>query len=336
MHDYIPKSKKSERVKKLINEALDILNSVGIPFAGKSPRGLESMAMVFLAVAGVTKSWKDAKGQNENRHLTTREIIKFINENYEENISSGSYDDIRRKHLRLPFLADLILNSANNPFAAANDPKRGYTISADFRSLIIYYNSDEWDIKLRLFNKNKEPLSEILKRKRDLPKIRITLPSGVILDFSQGGHNQLQREIIEEFLPRFGKGCEVLYVGDSTNKYLLREDEKLRDLGFFELSHDSLPDIVAYNPSNNWLFLIEAFFSSGPMSEERMLELKKALKDCKADLIFVTAFTSRTDFKKNASQIGWESEVWTADNPDHLIHFNGGKFLGPYKPQEDQ
>lgn len=330
MNDYIKKSKKSEPTKRLINEALDILESVGIPFDGKRERGLESMAMAFLAVAGVKKSWKEAKGQNEHRHLKTRDIIKFINENYEENISPGSYDDVRRKHLKLLVLADLVLNSADNPSAAPNDPTRGYTLSGEFKELINYYGTEEWQIKLKLFTKNRPSLQEILKHKRDMPKVRVTLPSGHILDFARGGHNQLQREIIEEFLPRYGFGCTVLYVGDATDKYLLREDDKLKDLGFFELSHDSLPDIVAYNKERNWLYLIEAFYTSGPMSEERILELKKSLKNCTADLIFITAFTSKTDLKKNISDIGWETEVWTADNPDHLIHFNGGKFLGPY------
>jgi len=330
MHDYIPKSKKSESIKNLINEALDILQSVGIPFSGKLERGLENMAMAFLAVAGVSKKWKEAKGQSENRHLTTREIIKYINESYEEKRSSGSYDDIR-DHLKLPVLANLILNSADNPSAAKNDPTRGYTLSSDFKDLLLFYNTLEWDIKLKLFVKNKPSLAEALQRRRDIPKVKIKLPSGHTLDFSQGGHNQLLREVIEEFLHRYGNGCEVLYVGDAANKFLLREDGKLQDLGFFELSQGSLPDIVAYDAEKNWLYLIEAFYTSGPMSEERILELKKALKDCKADLIFVTAFTSKTDFKKNVSDIGWESEVWTADNPDHLIHFNGGKFLGPYK-----
>ncbi len=335
MIDHIPNSTKNEINKRLINEALDIIDSVGIPLSGKRSRALENMAMSFLAVAGITKSWKEAKGQNEHRHLKTREIIKFINENFEENISPGSYDDIRRKHLKLLVLADLILNSANNPSAAQNDPTRGYTLSSEFKSLITYYGSNEWDIKLKLFLKNRPTLSEILQRKRDLPKVRITLSSEHILEFSQGGHNQLQREIIEEFLPRFGVGCTVLYVGDATDKFLHRDDDKLKELGFFELNHDSLPDIVAYNPDKNWIYLIEAFFTSGPMSEERMLELKKSLKDCTADLIFVTAFTSKGDFRKNVTDIGWESEVWTADNPDHLVHFNGGKFLGPYQTKKD-
>lgn len=330
MIDYLQKSSKSDNIKKLINEALDILKCVGIPFSGKRERGLESMAMAFLAVSGVKKSWKEAQGQNEHRHIKTRDIIKFINENYEEQISPGSYDDIRRKHLKLLVLADLVLNSADNPSAAPNDPTRGYTLESEFKSLITFYGTTEWEIKLKLFTKNRPSLNEILQRKKDMPKVRVTLPSGHILDFARGGHNQLQREIIEEFLPRFGAGCNVLYVGDATDKYLLRDDDKLMELGFFELSHDSLPDIVAYNQEKNWLFLIEAFFTSGPMSEERILELKKALKDCKADLIFITAFTSKNDFKKNVTEIGWESEVWTADNPDHLIHFNGDKFFGPY------
>lgn len=328
--DYYPKSKKTETVRKLINEALDILKSVGIPFDKKTPKALQSMAMAFLAVAGVTKSWKEAKGQNEHRHLKTREIIKFINEHFEENISPGSYDDMRRKHLKHMVLADLILNSADNPNAATNDPTRGYTLSGEFKSLITFYNTKEWDVKLRLFNKNRPSLEEILKRKRGIAKIPVTLPGGQKLELSQGGHNQLQREIIDEFLPRYGNGCEILYIGDTSNKYLIREDKKLLDLGFFELSHDSLPDIVAYDSKKNWLYLIEAFYSSGPMSEERIFELKKSLIGCKADLIFITAFISQTEFKKNVTDIGWESEVWTADNPDHMVHFNGGKFLGPY------
>lgn len=334
MSPYIINSQKSPDVLKLINEALDILERVGIPFEGKRPRGLECMAMAFLAVAGITKSWKEAKGQNENRHLKTREIISFINEHYQESISPGSYDDIRRKHLKLLVLTDLVLNSADNPTAAQNDPTRGYSLNNEFKELIVFYGSSQWEIKLKLFLKNRPSLSELFQKRRDLPKIKVQLPSGQTLSFTRGGHNQLQREVIEEFLPRFGNGCQVLYVGDAANKYLLRDEKMLKELGFFELSSDALPDIVAYDVNKNWLFLIEAFYTSGPMSEARIFELKRLLRDCTASLIFVTAFVSKADFKKNIEDIGWETEVWTSDNPDHLVHFNGDKFLGPYAPKE--
>jgi type II restriction enzyme len=330
MENYIKKSSKSAHNQKLINEAISILDSVGIPIKKKRERGLEMMAMCFLAVAEVTKSWKQAKGQNENRHLRTRDIIKFINENYEENISPGSYDDIRDVHLKLLVLAGLILNSAKKPNAATNDPTRGYTIDSEFKNLLIHYGSNQWDIKLKLFLKNKPPLSEILAKQRNTAKILVKIPNGTTLLFSQGGHNQLQREIIEEFLPRFGFGCHLLYIGDTKNKILYKNDEILNRLNFFELLHDELPDIIAYSEEKNWLFLIEAVYSSGAMTEERIFQLKKALENCPADIIYVTAFTSRADFKKHILDIAWETEVWTADNPNHMIHFNGDKFLGPH------
>ena len=331
MKTYIPKSTKSQNLQKLINEALDILESVGIPFENKTEKALQSMALCFLAVAGVTTSWKQAKSLKENRHLTTREIIKFINETYDEKISSGSYDDIRRKHLRLLVLGDLIINSGKNPKAATNDPTRGYSLDTEFKNLVIFYATKDWEIKLKLFIKNKTPLAEILERKRNIEKIAVKLPGNKIIELSKGEHNQLQREIVEEFLPRFGKGCEVLYIGDTLHKILHIEEEKLNELKFFKLSNEDLPDIIAYNKKKNWLYLIEAVYSSGPMSETRVLELKKMLKDCTAYLIFVTTFISKTECKKWILDIAWESEVWTADNPDHLIHFNGDKFFGPYK-----
>ena len=331
MKEYIIKSAKSRKTIKLLNEALDILESVGIPMEKKTERAKEHMAMAFLAVAGVTGSWKEAKGQDDNRHLKTRTLIEYINAHYEETISSGSYDDLRRKHLKQLVLSDLVLNSADNPNASPNDPTRGYTLASDFKNLITYYNSNDWAIKLKLFNKNRLPLSEILRRKRDLPKIPITIPGGHKLEFALGGHNQLQREIIEEFLPKFGGGCEVLYIGDSTNRLLFKQDLKLRELGFFELSNEFLPDIIAYDPEKNWLYLIEAVYSSGPMSEERVFELKKLMSKCKAEPIFITAFTTRSDFKKYVLDIAMETEVWTADNPEHLVHFNGDRFLGPHK-----
>lgn len=329
MKNYITKSRKSETTQKLINEALDILESVGIPI-DKSERTLERMAVCFLAVANVTNKWNEAK---ENTNLKSRAIISFVNEHFEENISSGSYDDIRRKDLKLLVLADLVENSGVNKGSATNDPTRGYSLKADFRNLILTYNTTNWEDSLKVFIKTKPSLSEILERKRNIEKIPVTLPNGKPLKLSLGKHNILQKEIIEQFLPRFGSACVVLYIGDTSNKSLHIETTELKNLNFFDLSHDELPDIIAYSKKHNWLYLIEAVHSSGPMSETRVLELRTMLKDCKAELIFVTSFSTKAEFKKWMLDVAWETEVWIAENPDHLIHFNGHKFLGAYKPE---
>ncbi len=329
MKNYISNRNKSKAIQKITNEALYILESVGIPFKTKSERGLERMAVCFLAVAGITKDWKKAKSLEDNIHLKTRDIINIVNRNFEENISSGSYDDIRRKDLKLLVLADIVLNSGANKGAATNDPTRGYSLHPDFKKLIVTYKTDKWNKSLKAFKKNKPNLSEILARKRNLDKIPVKLPNGKPIELSLGEHNILQKQIIEQSLPRFGSDCEVLYIGDTSNKILYIEKTELKKLNFFELSHNELPDIIAYSKKKNWLYLIEAVHSSGPMSETRVFELKKMLKDCKAGIVFVTTFLTKTDFRKWVLDIAWETEVWTADNPDHLVHFNGHKFLGP-------
>jgi hypothetical protein len=330
MKNYIPRSTKSEHIQSLINESLYILECVGIPLNSKSERGLERMAVCFLAVAGVTGDWKRAKGADDNYHLKTREIITIVNKSFQETISPGSYDDIRRKDLKLLVLADLVVNSGVKNGSATNDPTRGYALHPDFKNLIITFNTGLWKKTLIEFNSVKLPLSEILERKRNLEKIPVKLPNNIILELSLGEHNILQKVLIEEFLPRFGSDCNVLYIGDTSNKILHIEIEELKKLNFFELSHNELPDIIAYCNKNNWLYLIEAVHSSGPMSETRVFELKKILKNCKAELIFVTGFLTKQEFKKWMLDIAWETEVWIAENPDHLIHFNGHKFLGSY------
>jgi type II restriction enzyme len=157
------------------------------------------------------------------------------------------------------------------------------------------------------------------------------MPTGKEIVFSPGGHNQLIKDIIEKFLPRYGFGAELLYVGDAAHKLIHIEEEKLRQLNFFELSHGELPDVVAYAHEKNWLFLIEAVYTSNPISPSRHLQLKTLTEKCSADIIFVSAFLNRDNFKKFVHEISWETEVWIAEDADHLIHFDGEKFLCPYK-----
>ena len=97
-----------------------------------------------------------------------------------------------------------------------------------------------------------------------------------------------------------------------------------------------MPDVIVYTEEKNWLILIEAVTSHGPVNPKRRGELKTLFESSKAGLVFVTAFLDRRAMVKYLSEISWETEVWVADAPTHLIHFNGERFLGPYESQDEE
>lgn len=257
----------------------------------------------------------------------TENVKSLKNTNYGENISSGSYDDIRRKDLLLPVQAKIVLNSSSFDSQATNNPTSGYALNPLFADLIKCYGTSKWKKSLPKYKKQVESLKDELEQKRNLEKIPVELPSGVELELSAGEHNVLQKCIVEDFLTRFGMGAEVLYIGDTSDKFLYRNDEILNQIGFFTLEHEELPDVVAYCREKNLLFLIEAVHSAGPMSEIRVRKLKKQLEKCMAIPIFVTTFLNKKEFRKWVTEIAWETEVWISESPEHMIHFNGYKFL---------
>lgn len=318
---------KTDSVKQLYSDMLDILSIIGIPMEGLGPRRLEKMAGACLATGGITTSLKEAKSLMNGIFLKTRDIIDFENTHFGENISRGSYDDIRRKDLKPLVEAGLVINSSILDQSATNNPNRGYALDAQFAKLLTLYGTKQWEAKLSIFLEKRQKIREEMEHRQEMKQVPITLPSGVMLALSAGEHNLLQKKIIEIFLPIFGMGAQVLYLGDTSNKYLFKKEEELQALNFFTLEHDELPDIVAYSKEKNILFLIEAVYSSGPMDEIRVNRMKKQLAKCTANIIFLTAFLNKNDFKKWVTDIAWGTEVWVADNPEHLIHFNGHKFL---------
>lgn len=159
-----------------------------------------------------------------------------------------------------------------------------------------------------------------------------------MIKLSPGKHNQLHADIVYEFCSHFvGEGGRLLYIGDTASsrneggKLMFLEVDYLESLGVPPMSHDKLPDVMVYNESRERLFLIEAVTSHGPVSPKRWVELEDTFKDYKAGLVYVTTFSDRAEFRKNAADIAWETEVWIADNPYHMIHFNGNRSLGRMK-----
>lgn len=286
--------------------------------------------MAFLAVVDLAASgrWNEAKDLDTPRKLLTREIIRYWRERFNEDVSDSSYDDIRRKDLLHLHMAQVV--ATDDPTKDQNDGTRGFGLNPEFSEIVRTFGSETWEIDVQAFVAKHGTLQERLNRPRGLLTTKVILPSGEELSFLGGPHNQLQKALIEEFLPRFGNGAEVLYIGDTAKKYDFLKRERLAQLKFFDVQESKLPDAIAYSESKNWIFLMEAVYSSNPISSERRLVLAQLLKDCTGLPVYVTAFLDKATFRKFSFDIAWETEVWIASDPDHLIHFDGEKFLGPY------
>lgn len=314
-----------------VAEALDILVSFGVPTDAMTVRRKQKMAKAFIAVAGLKPgmSWSNARANDPNHRPRSREVIAWMNTHLGESISMSSYDDIRRKDLILAVEAGVVLKAAGNEDAATNDGTRGYGINPDFLVQIKKYGTPKWRASLAAFMNGKVKLVDELKNKRERSMLPVKIGDKDVV-FSPGEHNQIQKAVIEQFLPRFGFDAEVLYVGDTADKFLFVDKVQLVALQFFELAHEKLPDVLAFSKSKNWLYLVEAVHSANPIDAMRKRTLEQLTKKCSAQIIYVTAFLNRAAFKKFAGDIAWETEAWIAEDPEHLIHFNGDKFMGPH------
>jgi hypothetical protein len=163
-----------------------------------------------------------------------------------------------------------------------------------------------------------------------LGQFAIELPDGSLFIAPRVRWCILIKAIIEQFCPAFASGGVVIYIGDTENKFVHLEVERLKSLGVTLDPAAKIPDVIVHYTVKNWLLLIEAVTSAGPVDGKRRKELKELFAGCKAGLVFVTAFETRRVMQSFVSQIAWESEVWIAEDPDHMIHFNGDRFLGPY------
>lgn len=317
-----------------IAEAQLVLAELGVPMETFTKRRRERVALALLAIANLTpdKRWSEAEAFKDakSHKLTSREIIKYWKKHYKQKVADSSYDDVRRKDLVWLVEAGIALPSAGKPTATTNNPTRRYAVTQEAGAALVTYGQKEWPKAAAAFRQQSGELRKKLARHREQSKVCVTLPGGKPLELKAGKHNEIQKAIVEEFLPRFAPGSQVLYLGDADQKALHLEEVALRDLGFFELAHDALPDVVAFYPAKRWLLLIEAVHSSNPISGLRHLMLERMTSRCTAPRVYVSAFMDRKSFGKWLADISWETEVWLADTPDHLVHFNGDKFLGPH------
>ena len=160
--------------------------------------------------------------------------------------------------------------------------------------------------------------------------IPVRMKDGQYPHFTPGAHNHLIRVVVEKFVPRFMPGSDLIYVGGLGEKWAYRDESECKAQGILLDERRKMPDVVVHDRKRDWLVLVEVVTSHGPVSPKRLEELKILFEKARAGLVFVTAFPTRDGMTKYFNELAWETEVWVAEHPDHLIHLNGSRFLGPY------
>lgn len=301
-----------------LEDAKKLLNALQVTQKQQS----DMCCYVILAMAGLKAHDKWVSSTNE--WIRIHDVIAFTRDNYGVAYAENSRETIRKQAMHHFRNAAFIEDNGK----ATNSPNYRYRLTGEMLTLMRSYGSREWKAKLTSFLSNHESLIDLYSSKRDFNRMPVKI-NDKDFTFSTGDHNRLQKAIIEEFAPRFAPNTECLYVGDTTEKDLVKNEERLKELGFEITLHDKMPDVVLYSEEKNWLFFIESVTSVGPMEPKRIIEIEDMTQGVTAGKIYVTAFLNFKTFKKFSESLAWETEVWIADMPDHMIHLNGDKFLGP-------
>lgn len=305
-----------------VEEAQKILKQMGLPTAQQN----EISALTLLALSGLgpDNAWSEARKSSLG---VSKGIMAFIQKHYGRKYAPNTRETVRRQVLHQFVQANLVDYNPDEPDLPTNSPRAHYALTDDAFSAIKTYRTPDWKRACRAFLKTHGSLRDKYGKKTARRLVPVRLPDGSTLELSPGVHNVVQAEVVERFIPRFAPGSQLLYLGDTAKKALYLDENALEKLGIALTEHDKLPDVVFFDANKQRLFLVEAVTSHGPMSPKRYMELAEMLSKCQAKLIFVSAFPTFKEFRKHMRKIAWETEVWVVEEPDHMIHYDGEKFL---------
>lgn len=321
----MPNKVSRKKAEQKIQEALDILNALGLPRQQLNERS--ALTLLSLLALEPENGWADAS----NPLMGITPMMDFFSKHYEKKYAPNTRETVRRQTVHQFLQATLVVANPDKPSRPTNSPKAVYQIEPSVLKLLKSVSTPEWKENLQKYLLTIKTLKKLYEREREMQRLPIKLANGQEIKLSPGGQNVLVKKIVEDFCSLFTPGGHVIYVGDTQSKWAYYDTEKLAALGVTIEEHGKIPDVVVHHVKKNWLVLIEAVTSHGPVNPKRRQELKILFSGSSAGLVFVTAFSDRHAMLKYLNDISWETEVWVADSPTHLIHFNGERFLGPYE-----
>jgi hypothetical protein len=307
-----------------IKAARQIIISLGLPRAQQNERS----ALCLLALLNLApgKAWAAA----ENPLVGITPIMDWAREHHSNEYAPNTRETFRRQTMHQFCNAGIALYNPDQTDRPVNSPKAVYQIEPTALALMRTFGTPAWHDSLTAYLAERETLVARYAKERQQNRIPVRIAPGKVITLSPGAHSELIRAIIEDFAQRFTPGSVLIYAGDTGDKSGYFDAALLAGLGVDVDLHGKMPYVVLHYTEKNWLFLVESVTSHGPVDAKRHAELAKLFEGATARLVYVTAFPSRAVMSRYLSDIAWETEVWIADAPSHLIHFDGERFLGPY------
>lgn len=307
-----------------LQAAQEIIIFLGLPKAQQNERS----ALCLLALLNLIpeKTWAEA----ESPYMGITPIMDWAREHYGRDYAPNTRETFRRQTVHQFCDAGVALHNPDEPDRPVNSPKTVYQVAPAILDLLRLYETSAWDDALISYREKHQTLIKQYEKERKHKRILVKISPDQEMTFSPGNHSKLIRDVIEEFAPRFAPGSVLVYAGDTGNKWAYRDTALMGELGIDVDLHGKMPDVMLHYAEKDWLFLVEAVTSHGPVDGKRYEELAELCSGVKAGLVYVTAFPDRSSMRKFLPEIAWETEAWVADSPSHLMHFNGTRFLGPY------
>jgi hypothetical protein len=315
---------KKSKIKKKIQEAMSVLIALGLPREQQNERS----ALALLSLLGLEPQtpWSRAKAPL----MGITPMMDYFAVHYRKKYAPNSRETVRRFTIHQFEQAGIVAKNPGQP-RPVNSPDNVYQMESGTLELLQTFGSADWEKNLVAYRASRETLVQRYAAERLMHNIPVVLPTGTQIELSPGGQNLLIKEIVDNFCQRFTPGGDVVYIGDAGSKFAVWEREAFKKIGVTIDEHGKMPDVVVFYRAKAWLVLIEAVTSHGPVNPKRHFELKHLFHQSQVGLVFVTAFLDRKTMAKYLADISWETEVWVAESPSHLIHFNGERFLGPYE-----
>lgn len=162
--------------------------------------------------------------------------------------------------------------------------------------------------------------------------ILVLFPSGETRRMAPGPSSIISKAVVEAFSTRFLTEPAVVFLSESSNKVISRDDEIAKAIGLEIQADKNLPDIILADlaPKHPLLVFIEVVATDGPVTKERkqaLADLAEAAGFPPEHVAFVTAFLDRSaaPFKKTVNTLAWGSYVWFASEPENLVCLYEGR-----------